>query len=134
MQHESPRDWYYIKLAMMAVFIFGDLFINSKAEYEALRVHEDTTSQQQLDFHGSTPFEEMRQLEIILFGSSILLQASIFSAFFLILVDTFPFQVGLLGVVSKQFKHILMAQGVYSLMTIIVGAMRLVSWSTKAII
>ena len=127
MQQESPRDWYYIKLAMMAVFIFGDLFINSKAEYEVLRVNEDTTSQQQLDFHGSTPFEEIRQFQIILFGCSILLQASIFSAFFLILVNTFPFQVGLLGVVGKQFKHMLMAQGVYSLMTIIVGAMRLVS-------
>ena len=106
-------DLYYIKLAMMALFICGDLFINSTAEYEALNT--------------GTSYDQMSQLQIILLGSSILLQASIFSAFFLMLVDTFPFQVGLVGVVGKKFRYMLIAQVSYSLMTIIVGAMRLVS-------
>lgn len=108
-------DLYYIKLAMMALFICGDLFINSTAEYEALNVD------------SSTSYDQMSQLQIILLISSILLQASIFSAFFLMLVDTFPFQVGLVGVVGKKFRYMLIAQVSYSAMTIIVGAMRLVS-------
>ncbi|KAL3770622.1 hypothetical protein ACHAWO_009386 [Cyclotella atomus] len=122
------RDKYYIKLVMMAIFIAGDLFVNSKSEYEALQVDEPTDTSQQLLFppsNRSTAYEEMSQLQIILLGCSILLQASIFSAFFLILADTFPFQVGLLGVVGAQFKHMPIAQGLYSLMTISVGAMRL---------
>lgn len=128
MEREALREWYFMKLAMMAIFIFGDLFVNSKAEYEALEVKVDEGKD--LATHASMAYEEMSQLQIILFGCSILLQASIFSAFFLILVDTFPFQVGM-GVVSKEFKHMLIFQVLYSLMTIIVGAIRLVSQTTK---
>ena len=117
-------DLYYIKLVMMSLFIVGDLFINSTAEYEALNITEDTTHS---SYENTTSYDQMSQLQIILLGSSILLQASIFSAFFLMLVDTFPFQVGLVGVVGKKFRYMLIAQVWYSLMTIIVGAMRLVS-------
>jgi hypothetical protein len=127
---QSLRDKYYIKLAMMAIFIVGDLFVNSKSEYEALQVSEPSDTSQQLLIYppiSSAAYEEMSQLQIILLGCSILLQASIFSAFFLILADTFPFQVGFLGVVGMKFKYMLFAQGLYSLMTIVVGAMRLVS-------
>eukprot|EP00804_Cyclotella_cryptica_P016416 CCRYP_004648-RA/>CCRYP_004648-RA protein AED:0.06 eAED:0.06 QI:0/0/0/1/0/0/2/0/121 len=117
MERETvQRDWYCIKLGMMALLALGDLFLNSKAEYEALQLSDN-----------SSGFERMRQLQITLFGTSILLQASIFSAFFLILVDTFPFQVGLLGVVCKEFKHMLFAQTGYSAVSVVVGTMRLVS-------
>lgn len=130
MEHEPPRDRYYIKFAMMVLFICGDLFVNSKAEYEALDVEISSTDTQHGVIHpsySSAEYDRMSQLQIILFGCSILLQASIFSAFFLILVDTFPFQVGLIGVVGKQFNHMLIAQGSYGIVSAIVGVMRLVS-------
>lgn len=114
-------DWYYLKLVMMALFIFGDLFIHSKAEFEALAVDDRI-----LPSYESTNYISMGQLQILLFGCNILLQASIFSAFFLIVVDTFPFQVGLIGVIWKQFKSMMFGQGFYSTITIIVGAIRLV--------
>lgn len=120
------RDWYCIKLGMMALFSFGDLFVNSKAEYEALQVNTLFTDLDQ-QLYDITDYDRMSQLQITLFGISLLLQASIFSAFILILVDTFPFQVGLLGVVGKQFKHVLFAQTVYSAVSVVVGTMRLVS-------
>ncbi|KAL7488408.1 hypothetical protein ACHAW6_013981 [Cyclotella cf. meneghiniana] len=98
-QEMLQRDWYCIKLGMMALFSFGDLFVNSKAEYEALQVNTLLTDLDQ-QLYDITDYDRMSQLQITLFGISLLLQASIFSAFILILVDTFPFQVGLLGVVA----------------------------------
>jgi hypothetical protein len=130
MEHETLRDRHYIiKMAFMAVFIFGDMFVNSNAEYEALQVNDTPPDTQSLllSAYENTDYERMSQLQIILFGCSILLQASIFSAFFLILVDTWPFQIGLIGVIWSQFKYMLIAQGWYSIATFIVGAMRLVS-------
>jgi hypothetical protein len=130
MENETLRDWHYIiKMAFMAVFIFGDMFVNSNAEYEALQVNDTPPDTQSLllSAYENTDYERMSQLQIILFGCSILLQASIFSAFFLILVDTWPFQIGLIGVIWSQFKYMLIAQGWYSIATFIVGAMRLVS-------
>jgi len=125
-QEMLQRDWYCIKFGMIALFAFGDLFVNSKAEYEALQVNASLTDLDQ-QLYDSTDYDRMSQLQITLFGISILLQASIFSAFFLILVDTFPFQVGLLGAVGKQFKHVLFAQTGYSAVSVVVGTMRLVS-------
>ena len=124
MEHEaiSIGDWYYIKLIMMSLFIFGDLFVNSKAEFEALEVDKRLLP----SYYEATNNDSMGQLQIILFGCNILLQASIFSAFFLILVDTFPFQVGLIGVIWRQFKSMIIGQGCYSAISIIVGTMRLV--------
>ncbi|KAL3800794.1 hypothetical protein HJC23_001631 [Cyclotella cryptica] len=126
MERETvQRDWYCIKLGMMALLALGDLFLNSKAEYEALQVSPSLADLNEQLSDNSSGFERMRQLQITLFGTSILLQASIFSAFFLILVDTFPFQVGLLGVVCKEFKHMLFAQTGYSAVSVVVGTMRL---------
>eukprot|EP00956_Cyclotella_meneghiniana_P032337 scaffold88416_cov54-Cyclotella_meneghiniana.AAC.1 len=87
-------DFYYIKLVMMSLFICGDLFINSTAEYEALNVTDDTTHS---SYENTTSYDQMSQLQIILLGS------------------------------RKKFRYMLIAQVWYSLMTIIVGAMRLVS-------
>jgi hypothetical protein len=115
----TPRgDWYYVKFSLLIVFILGDLFLNSKVEYEGM-----LTSYDQMDV------ERMQQLQVILFGCIIVVQVSLFSSFFLMLCDTLPFQVGLIGMLAKQFKALLILQPSYLVLTCIVGAMRMVSLS-----
>ena len=114
MENETKvqKDWFYAKFAMLIGFVFADLYLNSKAEYEALQPHQTEN--------------EMNQLQFIVFGCIILSQVSVFSTFFLILCDTYPLQVGLLGVLAHQFKCFLIFQSLYTTISSIVGCMRLV--------
>jgi hypothetical protein len=69
MEHETLRDRHYIiKMAFMAVFIFGDMFVNSNAEYEALQVNDTPPDTQSLllSAYENTDYERMSQLQIIL--------------------------------------------------------------------
>ncbi|KAL7534973.1 hypothetical protein ACHAXR_008694, partial [Thalassiosira sp. AJA248-18] len=108
------RDWFYVKIGLMASFVAGDVYLNSKAEYEALQLV------------AGSGWEEMTQLQMILFGCTIILQLSIASALFLIVSNTFPFQVGLWLEIQKRFKWLLILQPVYMLLSCTVGGIRLV--------
>ena len=116
MEHEL-NGRFYAKFALMILFILGDLYLNSKAEYEALQSYST----------GEDDIERITQIQIILFGCILLVQVSIFSIFFLILCDTYPFQMGLLGNLARQFKSLLILHPVYFAISSVVGCLRLVS-------
>ena len=82
---KPKKDWFHTKFAFMVVFVTLDVYLNSKAEYEALLVAAELS------------LDELSQLQMLLCGSGILLQFSLASAFFLILCNTFPFQVGIIN-------------------------------------
>ncbi len=110
---KPKKDWFFAKFALMVIFVTLDVYLNSKAEYEALVT--------------KSSLDELSQLQMLLFGSGILLQISLASAFFLILCNTFPFQVGLLAPIFQvgTLKWLLVLQPVYFVLTCIVGGMRL---------
>ena len=112
----SPRkDLFYAKFALMIAFVAGDIYLNSKVEYEAL--------------DANTSIDKLSQLQIILFGCTILLQLSIASTLFLILCNTFPFQVGLWSPMLNSISFLqwlFFLQPLYMVLSCIIGGMRLV--------
>ena len=118
--------WFYTKLAFIILFIAGDIYLNSKAEYEALLQFDasKTTSHT----NNTNEWAQLSQLQMLLFGCAIILQLSIASALFLILCNTFPFQVGLwYPFKAGVFKLFLILQPMYMILSCTVGGMRLVS-------
>lgn len=110
--------WFYIKFALLVTSIFLDVYLNSKIEYEAMAMSEEIG------------LEKLSQLQMVLFGCTIIFQFSVAAAFFLILCSTFPFQVGLLFPFQKGiFRWLLVLQLVYMTLSCIVGGIRLVSIS-----
>ena len=109
------KNGFSIMFALLISFIAADAYLNSKNEYEAMALD------------GKSSIDELSQLQMILFGSTIVLQLSIASSFFLILCNTFPFQVGLLFPFQKGIcKMFLVFQTVYMFLSCTVGGMRLV--------
>ncbi|KAL3800409.1 hypothetical protein ACHAW5_009087 [Stephanodiscus triporus] len=105
---------FFIKFGLLISFIAADAYLNSKAEYEAM------------EMDGKSSIDELSQLQMILFGSTIVLQLSIASSIFLILCNTFPFQVGVLFPFLKGiFKSFLVLQPTYMILSCAVGGMRL---------
>ena len=104
---------FYIKFALMVTFIFLDVFLNAKIEFEAMAI-------------GVEGLEKLAQYQMLLLGCSILFQFSVAAAFFLILVSTFPFRVGLLFPFQEGvFKWLLVLQLIYFLSSCVVGGVRM---------
>jgi hypothetical protein len=109
------KNGFYIKFALLISFLAADAYLNSKAEYEAM------------EMDGKSSIDELSQLQMVLFGSTIILQLSIASSIFLILCNTFPFQVGVMfPFLNGIFKLFLVLQPAYMILSCAVGGMRLV--------
>ena len=110
------KNGLYIKLALMIVFIVVDSYLNSKMEYDGMNKMSSSLSSH----------DEFLQLQMIYFGSSIIVQLSIASSFFLVICSTFPFQIGLLfpfqgGIFRWYYSFTL----VYIVLSCVIGALRL---------
>lgn len=110
------KNGLYMKLALMIVFIVVDSYLNSKIEYDGMN-----TKSSSLSSH-----DEYFQLQMIYFGSSIIVQLSIASSFFLVICSTFPFQIGLLfpfqGGIFRWYYTLTL---VYIILSCVIGALRL---------
>ena len=62
--------WFYTKLAFIILFIAGDIYLNSKAEYEALLQFDasKTTSHT----NNTNKWAQLSQLQMLLFGCIII--------------------------------------------------------------
>lgn len=110
------KNGLYIKLTLMIVFIMVDSYLNSKVEYDGMNKKLSSLSSH----------EEFFQLHMIYFGSSIIVQLSIASSFFLVICSTFPFQIGLLfpfqGGIFRWYYSLTL---VYIFLSCVIGALRL---------
>jgi hypothetical protein len=111
----------YIKLALMIVFIVADSYLNSKMEYDDGMLLNKKSSPS-----STSSNDEFLQQQIMYFGSSIILQLSIASTFFLVICSTFPFQIGVLfpfqrGIFRWYYSFTL----VYMILSCVIGALRL---------
>lgn len=124
MEHDlsTQRNWYHTKFISLTFFVTIDSYLNSKSEYEALQPSLSDLSDYDKDHHDSS-IDTITQLQIIFFGCSILVQVSIFAVFFLILCDTYPFQIGLISVLTSRFKFPILTHQVYVSLGIIIGVM-----------
>jgi hypothetical protein len=110
----------YIKLALMIVFIVADSYLNSKMEYDDGMLLNKKSSPS-----STSSNDEFLQQQIMYFGSSIILQLSIASTFFLVICSTSPFQIGVLfpfqgGIYRWYYSFTL----VYMILSCVIGALR----------
>mmetsp|Transcript_20373 Transcript_20373/g.29847 ORF Transcript_20373/g.29847 Transcript_20373/m.29847 type:complete len:205 (+) Transcript_20373:266-880(+) len=147
------QSWYYPKLLSMFTLTLLDLGINSSLDYDDFKsslsstidtessttatitsITNKTEQKQFLDIPDDNTStddyitnnqDRLKNIHVLLFGLQVLCQISIFSTWFLLVCETFPFQVGLLGVLAEEYIFFLLLYILYLVLTCIVGGLRL---------
>ncbi|KAL7470752.1 hypothetical protein ACHAXS_011014 [Conticribra weissflogii] len=118
----SGSIWFHTKFIFLTAFVIIDLYLNSQSEAIQPLLFDLPDDDK---FGNDSSIEAITQLQMILFVCTILVQVSIFSVVFLILSDTYPFQVGLISVLANRFKFQILAHPIYVSLGIMVRGMRL---------
>lgn len=95
------------KLMVMVIFLAFDLALNSTLDYD--------------NYESTDP---NNKLVLGLFGLQIVIQISVFLILFLTVADTFLFRVGLLNILLRKIRFVLIIQILYFILTIITGLRR----------
>ncbi len=98
---------------MISFIIAADVYLNSKMEYKTMKL--DSKSR----------IDELIWLQMILFSLSIILQLSIVLSFFLIICNTFSFQVGCLFPFKEEIFQWFLVLTLYILLSCNLGGLRL---------
>lgn len=106
----ASRRTNYSKLIAMTVFLFVDLGLNSILDYDL--------------FNNQTASNNASHLLLGLLGLQAVVEISTFLILFVAMADTFLFRVGLLGLLMKKFRTILIFQPIYIAITLASGALR----------
>ena len=123
---KQPYWQYFLKVTILVLFQICDLALNSTSEYKEF-----------VSFNGEQQQDEIEsklrsnKIQLLLCTLQILSQLSSFTVIFSLFCDTFPFQIGLIGVLTKRFSCMLSLQGVYCTLTILVSSLRLVNLYIK---
>lgn len=103
------------KTIAMFSLLCTDLALNSSLDYD--NYDSDVQSARNwLEWNGGVPSALLALQAIV--------QVSVFLALFLAMADTFLFRVGLLGVLMKKFRAVLLLHPIYFGFTMIVGVYR----------
>jgi len=106
--------WYLLKIFTLTLFLVFDLVINGTSEFKDFSKTQKT-------------WNRVKRAHLLLAGFQIIGQISTFLCIFLLFCDTFPFQVGLLGVLTKRYSTLLRLYLIYFGMTCLVNGLRVVS-------
>lgn len=74
--------------------------------------------------YDSLGFSDQVDFLVVVLGVQIVIEISIFLALFLAMAETFLFRVGLLGLLIKKFRFVLLVHPVYLALTLAAGALR----------
>ena len=103
--YTAIRLWYMIKIIFVGIFIVVDVTFNSAVDHDEA---EDGSRQ--------------TTATMILFGAQVVGQILLFVVFFLLLCATYLFRVGLISLLSEQFKLVLAVSFTYIVWTAILGS------------
>ena len=106
--YTAIRLWYMIKIVFVGIFIVVDVIFNSAVDHDEA---EDGSRQ--------------TTATMILFGAQVVGQILLFVVFFLLLCATYLFRVGLISLLSEQFKLVLAVSFTYIVWTAILGLERM---------
>jgi len=112
------RHWYFFKLTLLAICLFFvDLVLNAIIEFDDFDNENNNLTYTR---------ERIHKTHILLCSIQFLGQMSSFTILFSILCDTFPFQIGLIGVLMERFTTVLLLSLIYIVLTLVVSGIRLV--------
>ena len=107
------QNWYYLfKIILLSIFLLLDLILNATSEFENFELYTR---------------EQIHKIHILLSSIQILIQMSSFTIIFSLLCDTFPFQIGLIGVLIETFMPAFVFQLLYIILTLVTSGVRIVS-------
>jgi hypothetical protein len=106
----------YSKLIAMIIFLIIDLALNSILDYDL--------------FNNQSVSNNATNLLLGLLGLQTVVEISIFLILFIAMADTFLFRVGLLGLLMKKFRTVLIFHPIYIAVTLGSGALRVRHLST----
>lgn len=109
--HGDRGLWFRGKLAFMIFLQCADVLLNSSVEY-------DENSLSSLE-------DDMETIRVIVLVLQLLVQICISLTLFVIMFDTYPFRVGLMGLLMNKFKSVFAVNLVYFIMTAGVYSYRL---------
>jgi Transmembrane protein 138 len=99
----------YFKVIAMALLLCVDLGLNSSLDYDSFNDNQDSYPSNFL---------------LGLLGLQVIIEISIFLLLFLAMADTFLFRVGLLGLLLRKFRIVLIAHPLYVCVTLTTGLVR----------
>eukprot|EP01035_Chromulina_nebulosa_P024422 gene24422-31801_t len=106
-EQERSSSWFaHGKVISMLFFVFTDLALNSTLDYDT--------------YNNNLT----KNIILGLFGLQVIIEISIFLVLFLATADTFLFRVGLLGVLMRTFRLVLIIHPIYFVLTLVTGAYR----------
>jgi hypothetical protein len=105
--HATARNNNYSILIAMIIFLMVDLGLNSILDYDL--------------YNNQTVKNISSNLLLGLLGLQIVVEICIFLVLFIAMADTFLFRVGLLGLLIKKFRFVLIFQPIYMAITIATG-------------
>ena len=100
----------YSKLIAMITFLVIDLALNSILDYDL--------------FNNQTAVNNASHLLLGLLGFQTVVEISAFLILFVSMADSFLFRVGLLGLLMKKFRTVLIFHPIYIAITVASGALR----------
>ena len=109
-QSSVSRQTNYSKLIAMIIFLTVDLGLNSILDYDL--------------FNNQTAPNNASHLLLGLLGFQAVVEICTFLVLFVAMADTFLFRVGLLGLLMRKFRTILIFQPIYIAITLASGALR----------
>ena len=122
--------YYFAKIAFFGSLQVVDIFINSTCEFQQLEMEVEVgrRSESGFDkFDGENRWDKFYSIQVFFVVLQILGQISSFAVMSSILCGTFPFQIGLVGVLTKRFSLMLSIQGFYIFLTLLTSGLRMVS-------
>eukprot|EP01038_Epipyxis_sp_PR26KG_P012374 gene12374-16598_t len=96
----------YSKLIVMVLFLLFDVALNSTLDYGT--------------FNNTIPHNFL----LGLLGLQVVIQISILLILFLATADTYLFRIGLLGILAKIVRNVLIVQSIYIALTVVTGSYR----------
>lgn len=117
-QKQQQQQQYGTKVVAMCVVLLIDMALNSTLDYDS---YNDT-------YNGKAA----SRLLLGLYGLQVVMQIAVFLVLFLAMADTFLFRVGLLGLLIKKFRTVLLVHPIYFALTIACGAYRVRSFINNA--
>ena len=122
------KPWhYFVKLVILSIFLLIDVTLNATSEYGNFNNINGTSK----SATSNLAKDQIHKLHILLSSYQLLSQISSFTIIFSLICDTFPFQIGLIGVLLKRFKLGLCIYAAYIITTLVLNGVRLVSCSEK---
>lgn len=99
----------YVKVLAMAALLLCDLGLNCSLDYDSF---------------NSSPENYPNNFLLGLLGLQVIIEISVFLLLFLAMADTFLFRVGLLGLLVRKFRVVLLIHPVYICFTLATGLIR----------